>query len=233
MTAHPYALRMIWQRLCFMHWPVDSAPLRARLPAGLTLDTHHGQAYLGVVPFLMSGVAPRGLPTVSGLSVFPELNLRTYVVDDSGTAGVWFFSLDASQPIAVRLARAGFHLPYFDARMWSDQHGDVTEYASVRTHTGITPGTFAGAYRPIGPAFESEEGSLEAWLTERYFLFSAAGDKLYRGPIWHQRWPLQRAEAEIRVNTLPELIGLKLEGQPHLLYGERLEVKAGLITRLN
>lgn len=51
-AAHPpYALRMIWQRLCFMHWPVDAAELRRHLPAQLTLDTHHGQAYLGVVPF--------------------------------------------------------------------------------------------------------------------------------------------------------------------------------------
>ena len=180
-ASHPYALRMVWQRLCFMHWPAEAAALQARLPAGLTLDTYGAQAYLGVVPFLMSGVAPRGLPSVSGLSVFPELNLRTYVIDESGTAGVWFFSLDASQPVAVWLARAGFHLPYFDARMWTAQRGDVTEYASLRTHTGVTPGAFAAAYRPIGPVFESEAGSLEEWLTERYFLFSAAGEQALPG----------------------------------------------------
>lgn len=180
----------------------------------------------------MSGVAPRGLPTVSDLSAFPELNLRTYVIDAEGQSGVWFFSLDAGQPIAVRLARLGFHLPYFDAQMWSAEHGNVTEYASVRTHTGVTQGAFAAAYRPIGPAFEAEAGSLEEWLTERYFLFSAAGNKIYRGPIWHSRWPLQRAEAEIRVNTLPDLIGMKVEGEAHLLYGEKQVVKAGLIERV-
>ncbi|WP_241191080.1 YqjF family protein [Deinococcus psychrotolerans] len=231
--AHPpYALRMIWQRLCFMHWPVSAAELHKHLPPGLTLDTYHGQAYLGVVPFLMSDVAPRGLPTVSGLSTFTELNLRTYVINAEGTAGVWFFSLDAAQPVAVRLARLGFHLPYFDAQMWSAQRGEVTEYASVRTHKGVTAGAFAAAYRPVGPAFESQEGSLEAWLTERYFLFSAAGDKIYKGPIWHRRWPLQRAEAEIRLNTLADLIGVKLEGKPHLLYGEKQVVRAGLIGRV-
>ena len=232
MASHPYALRMIWQRLCFMHWPAEADALQARLPTHLRLDTYGAQAYLGVVPFAMSGVAPRGLPSVSGLSVFPELNLRTYVIDKSGTPGVWFFSLDAGQPVAVRLARAGFHLPYFDAKMWTQQRGDVTEYASQRTHTGVTPGAFAAAYRPVGPIFESESGSLEEWLTERYFLFSAAGSKLYRGPIWHPRWPLQRAEAEIRVNTLPELIGMRLEGKPHLLYGERQQVRAGLIGQV-
>ncbi|GAA3999723.1 DUF2071 domain-containing protein [Deinococcus rubellus] len=231
--AHPpYALRMNWERLCFMHWPVSADALQAHLPPGLTLDTFHGQAYLGVVPFLMSGVAPRGLPTVTGLSAFPELNLRTYVIDTEDKAGVWFFSLDAGQPIAVRLARLGFHLPYFDARMWSQRRGEVTEYASVRTHKGVTKGAFAAAYRPTGPAFESQEGSLEEWLTERYFLFSAAGNRMYRGPIWHRRWPLQRAEAEIRMNTLPDLIGVKLEGEPHLLYGEKQVVKAGLIGRV-
>ncbi|WP_293909199.1 DUF2071 domain-containing protein [Deinococcus sp.] len=232
MNDVPYALRMIWQRLCFMHWAVDARTLRPHIPEGLTLDTHQGRAYLGVVPFVMSGVAPRGLPTVSGLSEFPELNLRTYVTDAQGHAGVWFFSLDATQPIAVRLARAGFHLPYFDARMWNRERGDVTEYASVRTHRGVTAGAFAGAYRPVGPVFTSEPGSLEMWLTERYSLFSASGSRIYRGRIWHEPWPLQRAEAEIRVNTLAELIGMKLEGEPHLLYGERLEVRAGLITWL-
>ena len=232
MSNVPYALRMIWQRLCLLHWTVDPAALRPHLPAGLTLDTYEGHAYLGVVPFIMSGVAPRGLPTVSGLSEFPELNLRTYVTDQHGHAGVWFFSLDATQPIAVRLARASFHLPYFGARMWSRERGDVTEYASVRTHRGVAAGAFAGAYRPVGPVFRSEPGSLESWLTERYFLFSASGNRLYRGQIWHEPWPLQRAEAEIRVNSLAGLIGMKLDGEPHLLYGERLEVRAGLITRV-
>ncbi|AWN24664.1 DUF2071 domain-containing protein [Deinococcus irradiatisoli] len=223
---------MIWRRLCFMHWPVSASVLQAQLPKGLRLDTYHGQAYLGVVPFLMADVAPRGLPAVGRLSAFAELNLRTYVVDAEGVAGVWFFSLDAEQPVAVRLARLGFHLPYFDARMWSAQRGDLTEYASVRTHKGARPGVFAGAYRPVGPAFESQEGSLEAWLTERYFLHSAASGRIYRGQIWHRRWPLQRAEAEVRVNTLPELVGLKVQGEPHLLYGEELVVRAGLITRV-
>ncbi len=223
---------MTWRRLCFMHWPVSAAELEAHLPPGLKLDTYFGQAYLGVVPFVMSDVAPRGLPAVGKLSAFAELNLRTYVVDAEGVAGVWFFSLDAEQPAAVRLARLGFHLPYFDARMWSAQCGDITEYASVRTHKSAVPGAFAAAYRPTGPVFKSQPGSLEAWLTERYFLHSAAGGRIHRGRIWHRPWPLQRAEAELRVNTLPDLIGVKLEGEPHLLYGEELVVRAGLIGRV-
>ncbi len=235
-ASHPYALRMTWRRLCFMHWPVSAARLQAHLPAGLTLDTYQAQAYLGVVPFLMSDVAPRGVPALSRLSAFPELNLRTYVVDARGVPGVWFFSLDAAQPVAVRLARLGFHLPYFDAQMWTRHSGDLTEYASVRTHpgtpTGTVAGNFAAAYRPIGPVFEAQEGSLEAWLTERYFLFSAVGSRIYKGPIWHQPWALQRAEAEIRINTLPELIAVKVAGEPHLLYSEQQVVKAGLIARV-
>ena len=94
-----------WRRLLFLHWEVDPAVLASRLPAGLHLDLHGGKAWLGVVPFLMCDVRPRGLPAVPGLSNFPELNVRTYVHDKNGVAGVWFFSLDAGQRPADREAR--------------------------------------------------------------------------------------------------------------------------------
>ena len=89
----------------------------------------------------MAGVRPRYLPAVRGVSNFPELNLRTYVTakgsengPDGAKPGVWFFSLDAHNPVAVRLARAGFHLPYFDARMRCVTRGGSVHYESVRTH---------------------------------------------------------------------------------------------------
>ncbi|WP_425145339.1 YqjF family protein [Deinococcus sp.] len=230
--TRPWALQMRWLELCFMHWAADTDALAARLPAGMELDTWEGRAYLGVVPFRMAGVRPRFTVDVPGLSAFPELNLRTYV-RVNGVPGVWFFSLDASQPTAVRLARAAFHLPYMDARMWTARRGEVVEYASFRTHTGAAPASFAAAYRPVGQVLRAAPGSLEDWLTARYVLYSAdRHGRIFRGDIDHAPWPLRRAEAEIRVNTMAEQIGVPLEGEPHLLYSERLDVRAWLIERV-
>ena len=99
-----------------MHWRVPEEVLRPLIPQALRLDSFDGSAWLGVVPFRMESVRPRFLPAVPWLSSFPELNLRTYVTHEN-KPGLWFFSLDAHNPVAVRLARATFGLPYFVAKM--------------------------------------------------------------------------------------------------------------------
>lgn len=231
-TFRPWVMRMSWLDLCFMHWRVEAEVLAATLPRGLTLDTRHGEAWLGVVPFRMAGVAPRLLPDAPGLSAFPELNVRTYVVAD-GVPGVWFYSLDAANPLAVRLARQLFHLPYFDARMWCSVKDGVTRYASVRTHAGAPEGRLAAAYGPTGKVFEAAPGTLEDWLTNRLFLYSAdRWGRVYRGRVAHQPWPLQRAQAVIRENTLTDRLGIPLTGEPHLLYARALPVQAWLLERV-
>ena len=101
--AQPWIMRQTWRELLFAHWPLPIAAFTDRLPPGLALDTFDGQAWIGLVPFVMSGVRPRDLPPVAGLSRFAELNVRTYVTRD-GKPGVWFYSLDASNPIAVAIA---------------------------------------------------------------------------------------------------------------------------------
>ena len=80
--------------------------------------------------------------------------MRTYVTAE-GKPGIWFFSLDAHNPIAVRLARVTFSLPYFDAEMSCHVVGDEVRYRSVRTHRGASPAEFAARYRPVGNPFES------------------------------------------------------------------------------
>ncbi len=121
----PAVLAMQWQALLFMHWPLPAAVLRPLIPPGLTLDTFDGWAWLGVVPFTMAGVHARFLPPLPGTTTFPELNVRTYVTTE-GKAGVYFFSLDAANPLAVRAARLGFRLPYDDTTTRRCPHYDTT-----------------------------------------------------------------------------------------------------------
>ncbi len=104
--------------LLFIHWPISPESLQPLIPAPLELDLFEGKAYVGLVPFTMTGVRPVGLPAVAGLSNFHETNVRTYVRVGDRDPGVWFFNLEAANAIAVWLARHLFHLPYHYARMF-------------------------------------------------------------------------------------------------------------------
>ncbi len=214
-----------WHTLLFAHWRVPLDTLRPLIPAALEIDTYNGEAWVGVVPFRMSDIRFHGLPLLPYVSAFAELNVRTYVIRD-GKPGVWFFSLDAANPLAVEVARGSFHLPYFNARMRVERNGDSIRYDSRRTDRRTTAGEFRGVYRPASPVFRSEARSLDAWLTERYCLYAAQGDRLWRADIHHAPWPLQPAEAEIDVNTVADEAGVQLSGPPLLHYAERLDVLA-------
>ncbi len=229
----PWVLFMSWHDLLFMHWSVPEEALRSLVPPALHLDTFDGGAWLGITPFRMSGTRPRFLPGVPPLSNFPELNVRTYVTA-GGKPGIWFFSLDAHNPVAVRLARAAFHLPYFDARMSCDVAGDEVRYRSVRTHRGAPRAEFAARYRPVGEPLESRTGTLEDFLTERYCLYAADGrGNVYRGDIHHPPWSLRRAELEVESLAMTEQIGFALpESEPLLHFSKRLDTLAWPPRRL-
>lgn len=178
-----------WTDLLFLHWTWSAEELQAHLPRGLTVDTFEGEAYLGVVPFFMSGVRPRFCPAVPWLSTFQELNLRTYVHDESGTPGVWFFSLDAANPIAVAIAKRFFHLPYRQARMRAERNGAITYHSAL-------PDRSAQRFRYAIPETtrEAAPGTVEFFLLERYYLFAhdPNRDRLFRGQVAHP--PYQFAE---------------------------------------
>ena len=186
---------------------------------------------MSVVPFRMAHVARAGCRTCPGLA-FPELNLRTYAMA-AGKPGVWFFSLDAANPAAVALARAGFHLPYFRAAMSLRREGEAVVYG---------PGgpTAARQWRGSGGAmrrwraFGAAPGTLDHWLTERYCLYAASATKLYCGEIHHPVWRLQRATLALEENTVATASGLVLSDVPPLLhFSARQDVLAWRPTRIH
>src|ERR1043165_8843269 len=124
----PWLMTQSWHDLLFAHWPVDAALLRSRLPSGFPLDLYDGQAWIGVVPFRMTNVAPGLAPALPFVSAFAEINVRTYVTID-GRPGVYFFSLDAESSMAVAAARSLLPLPYFTAQMEVRCAGTRAEYA--------------------------------------------------------------------------------------------------------
>ncbi len=214
-----------WHELLFAHWPIEPGKLRPLVPSILPLDTYEGQCWVGIVPFHMTYVRPRWVPPIPELSSFVELNVRTYVTLHE-IPGVYFFSLDASNPIAVAIARSIFHLPYFNAVMSSERVEDTIHYSSRRSHRVAPSAEFKATYCPTAPITYAQPGSLESWLTERYCLYAVVrDDSVFRGDIHHVPWPLQSAELEATENTMAISHNINLPDIPPLLhYAERLEV---------
>jgi uncharacterized protein YqjF (DUF2071 family) len=229
----PWIMTQTWHHLLFAHWPVPPARLEGRIPEGLTLDRFEGQAWVGVVPFQMSGIKLRGILPIPTATQFPEINLRTYVVRD-GKPGVYFFSLDADSWLAVVTARRLFHLPYFHAGISVARKGDWIEYHSQRTGPARPTAVFQGRYRPLGNPQRPAPNTLAHWLTERYCLYTINDRQtVLRGEIHHEPWPLQSAEVEILENTVPKVHGIDLPDQAPLLhFAERLDVLIWPLVRM-
>jgi len=239
LPSGPWFMSQRWCDLLFAHWPVPVAALRAQIPERLEIETFDGTAWIAVVPFRMEAVRPRGLPTAPWLSAFPELNLRTYVTLGD-RPGVFFFSLDANNPVAVSLARRWFFLPYFRARISCEPDGEAIVYRSTRTHAGAPSARFEGRYGATGGVFRARSGSLEEFLTERYCLYAnrasvgGPADDLYRAEVHHGPWPLQPAAATIEVDSLLRSVGLgdAAERTPHLLFARSLDVRVWPLRKI-
>ena len=225
-------LSMRWEDLLFAHWDVEPGVVERRLPEGFEVDTHDGRAWLGVGPFVMRNIRPRPAPRCVGLD-FAELNLRTYV-SVGGERGVYFFSLDADDVLGVAGARLAYDLPYYRAKTDVVTEDEEVRFRSSRAHPNAPSVEFEATYRPVGDSFVAENGSLAEFLTERYLFFVPEEDSVVRGEISHPRWRLREAEAEFGTNTLFEANGFGTpEGEPHLLYGEGIDVTASIPRRMS
>jgi len=217
-----------WNDLLFAHWPVPAVAVAALLPEGLEVDTFEGSAWLGVVPFWLDRIKIRGLPQIPGAHCFPDLNLRTYVHDQStGTQGIFCFSLDASNLLAVTAARLFYHLPYFWAEMYLEQRSEREFSFYSRRRFSARRVAFQARYRGLGPTrklAEIRSGTLEYFLTERFCLFSLNhSGQAIRANLHNVPWPLEEAEAEIECNDLASAIGIELPQQePVLHYSRRM-----------
>jgi uncharacterized protein YqjF (DUF2071 family) len=221
-------LSMRWADVLFAHWAVEPDTVDQRLPPSLSVDTFEGEAYLGVVGFEMQNIRPRRVPV--GLT-FPELNLRTYVERD-GQPGIYFFNLDADDPLGVFVAQRLFRLPYYRARMSVSRPGDAVRLRSQRPDAD-RPAVFDATYSADGPLHTPEAGTLEHFLTERYRFYTAADDgRLYYGDIRHRPWELAAGSATIRENYLFAVNGFERPASDPLIhYSPGVDVTAGMLER--
>ena len=210
-----------WEHLLFLHWSFDPDVVQRTLPDGLSVDTYQDRAWIGIVPFRMRNVRPVGLPFLS--SDFLELNLRTYVRDFRGVPGVWFYSLDANNPIAVWTARLFFGLPYRHSKMHVNSGDQEIGYSSRRSGS---PTLQEYRFRPSDELGEAKPGSLEFFLIERYRLFSVRGGQILTGRVYHSPYQLAEATVTRFDSYLFELDGFDPPAEPphSVLYAARVDV---------
>ncbi|WP_248963931.1 YqjF family protein [Sphaerisporangium perillae] len=182
-----------WSALTFIHWRYPAGVVQALLPEGLTVETFDGSAYVGLVPFLMEGVRPPGVPPLPWLSRFPETNVRTYVRDALGRSGLWFLSLDAERLPAVLGGRAGYRLPYYWSAMSVRVDGDRHLYRCRRRWPGPA-GARGDAEVELGPPLsETERDERASFLTDRYRLFTLIAGRPAHAEVEHPPWRLHHA----------------------------------------
>jgi uncharacterized protein YqjF (DUF2071 family) len=210
-------MHQTWTRLAFLHWPVEFELLRALLPARLQLQRFEGTAWVGVTPFSITGMRPSWLPPLPWVGRSLEINVRTYVVCDD-VPGVWFLSLDASNPLAVWAARIAFHLPYYQARMQLDERSGHALFRSTRTHPHAPPAELDVEWQTGAPLPPLKPGTLEHFLIERYWLYSSDDRGLCRARIHHERWPLKHAGIAHLRSTMLAAHGLPEPSQPPLAH---------------
>jgi uncharacterized protein len=196
------------------------------------LDVFGGKAWLGIVPFRITNVAPRGVPSIPWVSEFPELNVRTYVrVDDR--PGIYFFSLNASSALAVQAARntpePAVLLGLYDLT----SQNESVQYESRRA-TDTSDVSLSVTYRPVGALFQAVSGTVEYFLTERYCLYNLDhAHAPYRLEIHHPPWSLQAADARFMRNTMADAAGLTLpDVKPLLHFSKRQDMVAWAPTAL-
>src|SRR5262245_54177621 len=147
----PWIMTQSWHDLLFAHWPIDASVIRPRVPDVFELDLFDRQAWLAIVPFAFWNVRPPGVQAIPWVSPFPERTVRTYV-KSGDNPGVYFFSLDAGNPIAVTVARKLFHLPYHLAAMRVVERDGWIWCDSRRGGTMGPHAELVARYRPTGEA---------------------------------------------------------------------------------
>ena len=234
-TAHrPYLLpkgqwimEQSWHDLLFAHWTLPHEVIQRAVPEGLPVDTFEGKAWVSVAAFSLRGLRMRGLPTIPAVSTFPELNLRTYVTI-GGKPGVYFFSLDAANRLAVAGARLLFHLNYFEALMSITRSADGFAFLSRRSDRRGKPADFTARYRATGKGFRPAPGTLEYFLAERYCLYSVSrATRVYRLDIHHKPWLLQPAEALLDAAPLFTAASLPAPGAEPVLHFSAVQEMIG------
>lgn len=220
----PMALQR-WESVTFVHWSYEPADVEALLPQGLAPDLYQGRAWVSLTPFLMTRTRTPGMPSVPGVSTFPETNVRTYVRDHTSRDGLYFLTLECTRS-ATLAARPALQLPYSWARMSVDRQAQTVRYTSTRR---LPPNDAADLDLTVqigDPIPESQRSALDDWLTGRWRAFTGKGQVRACVNVEHEPWPLHTAAITHCSGGLVAATGVPAPaGEPLVHFSPRVDVR--------
>lgn len=201
LPSSPWLLSQVWEDLLFMHYPMDPNVLRDYVPRELELDVFQNKAWITIIPFRVTKMKGRGIPSLPLLKEYLEINVRTYV-KYKGIPGIYFFSLDANHPLFVIGIKTAIGLPFKHAHIVFNQMENSFRFKHHRQSDKHATEKIELTYKPGEVLFETLPGTLDYWLLERYCMYSYLGKYLIRGDIHHDKWKVSKATATTSINTM-------------------------------
>lgn len=197
-----------WNNVLFLHWKVPYNTLRNCVPANLEIDTFGDVCYVSLVAFTMEKIRPKYLPSVSFISDFHEINLRTYI-SNNNKKGVYFLSIEAQKSISVLMAKSASGLPYEKSTIIRS----AKSYSSINKRKGLNLNVEFEVGDMLG-----NKSELDKWLTERYCLYLEHKKQICRYNIHHKEWLLKSIKIK-QLNLSYTLGGINLsQMQPDLIH---------------
>jgi len=195
----------------------------------LEVEEFDGTAWIGLVPFRMMMRLPYQ-PPFPVISHYPETNVRTYVRDETGRSGLWFFSLDVPRSLAVMAGRGGLRLPYAWSRMSARDEPRGMTYRAER----ILPARGLRSTVSVSTRdAEQDDSELARFLTARFRVFGRGPFGRFEVDVEHPPWRLFTAHVLEIEDQLVAAAGVDVFGKPdHVLFSSGVAVRLGFPHRL-
>ena len=197
-----------WRDIVMLNYMIDPAVLRPLVPPGTELDFFRGDTFLSVVGFRFLNTRAFGV-AFPFHRTFEEVNLRFYVrrcVDGAWRRGVVFISELVPRRAVAFVARTFYGEPYralpMCHRINETTGGRLVEYSWRRCGRWENVRAIAeGDLHPTG------EGSLEEFITEHYWGYTARGSACSEYNVQHPRWQIWRAREPAFTAEVSSLYG--------------------------
>lgn len=211
-----------WRDLVMLNYEVDPALLTQHIPAGTSLDSFGGKTYVSLVGFRFCRTKLFGHFPVPFHANFDEVNLRFYVrrkIEVEGRRGVVFIAEVVPRRAIAATARLLYGENYqclpMKHNIETQESGTTFEYqwrADRRTDGRTDTNNWCRlSAETVGLPAHPSEGSLEQFITEHYWGYSAQpGGRSVEYHVSHVPWQVWPAAVA------------GFEGEAATLYGRQL-----------